>query len=69
MYENLEKKVNAIKEELEDCEYVSQELVDRYYELEKELEIEVEISFENEKEKYKNLFKKLKSIKSENDIM
>jgi hypothetical protein len=68
MYKELEKKVKEIDEKLEDADYVSSELVDEFYELEKELEDALNMCFEDEGDKLKKLLKKLNRIKNSNDI-
>ena len=68
MYKELKKKVKAIDEKLEDAEYVSSELVNEFYELERELDNAIIMCFEYEEEKLRKLLKKLYSIKDINDI-
>jgi DNA repair ATPase RecN len=68
MYKELEKKVKEIDEKLEDADDISSELVDEFYELEKELEDALNMCFEYEEDKLKKLLKKLNRIKKSNDI-
>jgi archaellum biogenesis protein FlaJ (TadC family) len=69
MFKEFKKKVLKMNEELDYVEYVSSELQEKFYKLEKDLEEAFEFCSENEKEEFKKLLKRLSQIKENNDII
>lgn len=69
MYKEFKEKVIRMNEELEDVDYVSAELLEQFYQLENDLEEGSKFCFEYEEEKMKKLIKRLRKIKSNNDII
>jgi hypothetical protein len=68
MFKDYKKKVENINDELEDADYISDDLLEKFHQLENELEEGVRMCFEYEKEKMEKLLKKIKRIKESNDI-
>lgn len=69
MVEGFRKDVFNMYEELEYAEYISSELLDQFYELEKNLEEVQEMVYGEEKLELEKLLERLKTIKKNNDII
>tara|TARA_Y100000588_G_C13795624_1_gene728599 strand:- start:361 stop:570 length:210 start_codon:yes stop_codon:yes gene_type:complete len=69
MVEGFRKDVFTMYEELEYAEYISSELLDQFYELEKNLEEVQEMVYGEEKLELEKLLERLKTIKKNNDII
>ena len=69
MVKKFKKDVFNMYEELEYAEYISPELQDQFYELEKNLEEAQQMVYGEEKLELEKLLERLRTIKKNNDII